>query len=244
MGHRRNGIISAVRSLQTSTHCLQVTQYILGQVTKRYACYLATCTRMVTATLKLLWSTDRHAPAQQISLECGEIGRQANGAVMLTMGKTVSTSSCAWDLLDEETSTFLVKLVFAQSCIPCLQGAHDPQAPPTASGSEVQPGIHRYSNGLQMLYATACCSSEPAGDGSFLPMTVNYSERFSATGRTTWVSVSAFYLSCGSHNCMSGHQSALYLRVAKAAPCFVRIILHSALAAWCDGYAPGAEGAG
>ena len=40
-------------------------------------------------------------------------------------------------------------------------------------------------DGLQMLYATACCSSEPAGDGSFLPMTVNYSERFSATGRTT-----------------------------------------------------------
>ena len=42
--------------------------------------------------------TDGH-PCQQISLECGEIGRQANGAVMLTMGKTVSsfqlcTGSC------------------------------------------------------------------------------------------------------------------------------------------------------
>lgn len=48
-----------------------------------------------------------------IVLQTGEIGRQANGAVMATMGDTV-------------------------------------------------------------IYSTACCSGSPVGDGSFLPLTVNY----------------------------------------------------------------------
>jgi polyribonucleotide nucleotidyltransferase len=38
--------------------------------------------------------------------------------------------------------------------------------------------------GETVLYATACCSSSPTGDGSFVPFTVNYAERFSAAGRT------------------------------------------------------------
>ncbi|KXZ45459.1 hypothetical protein GPECTOR_54g200 [Gonium pectorale] len=59
-----------------------------------------------------------------IKLETGEIGRQANGAVMATCGET-------------------------------------------------------------MIYATACCSPQPTGDGSFVPLTVNYAERFSAAGRTS-----------------------------------------------------------
>ncbi|KAK9785006.1 hypothetical protein WJX73_001650 [Symbiochloris irregularis] len=58
---------------------------------------------------------------QEITLETGEIGRQANGAVMLTVGETV-------------------------------------------------------------IYATACCGDQGA-DGSFLPMQVQYSERFSSAGR-------------------------------------------------------------
>lgn len=61
----------------------------------------------------------------QIKLETGEIGRQANGAVMASCGGTV-------------------------------------------------------------VYATACCSAAPVGDGSFVPLTVNYTERFSAAGRTRW----------------------------------------------------------
>lgn len=61
---------------------------------------------------------------KQIKLETGEIGRQANGAVMATCGGTV-------------------------------------------------------------VYATACCSAAPVGDGSFVPLTVNYTERFSAAGRTS-----------------------------------------------------------
>ncbi|CAL5228653.1 g11822 [Coccomyxa viridis] len=65
-----------------------------------------------------------HSAGREIFLESGEIGRQANGAVMLRSGDT-------------------------------------------------------------MVYATACCSREATGDGSFLPLTVNYSERFSAAGRTT-----------------------------------------------------------
>ncbi|GLI65046.1 hypothetical protein VaNZ11_008469, partial [Volvox africanus] len=61
---------------------------------------------------------------QTITLETGEIGRQANGSIMGTCGQT-------------------------------------------------------------MIYATACCSPSPTGDGSFLPLTVNYAERFSAAGRTS-----------------------------------------------------------
>ncbi|KAF6256365.1 putative polyribonucleotide nucleotidyltransferase [Scenedesmus sp. NREL 46B-D3] len=61
---------------------------------------------------------------QQVILETGEIGRQANGAVMVTMGETV-------------------------------------------------------------LYATACCSDKPQGDGSFVPLSVHYQERFSAAGKTS-----------------------------------------------------------
>ena len=34
------------------------------------------------------------------------------------------------------------------------------------------------------MYATACCSSDKAGDGSFVPLQVMYSERFSAAGKT------------------------------------------------------------
>lgn len=36
----------------------------------------------------------------------------------------------------------------------------------------------------QMLYTTACCGEQPEGDGSFLPLQVHYSERFSSAGRT------------------------------------------------------------
>ncbi|KAK9829222.1 hypothetical protein WJX72_004572 [[Myrmecia] bisecta] len=59
-----------------------------------------------------------------ISIETGEIGRQANGAVLVTDGKTI-------------------------------------------------------------IYTTACCSDEPQSDGSFVPLQVNYAERFSAAGRTS-----------------------------------------------------------
>ena len=38
-----------------------------------------------------------------------------------------------------------------------------------------------------MVYATACCSNFPTGDGQFVPLTVNYGERFSAVGRTRFV---------------------------------------------------------
>ncbi len=36
----------------------------------------------------------------------------------------------------------------------------------------------------QVLYTTACCSLEATGDGSFIPLQVNYTERFSAAGKT------------------------------------------------------------
>jgi hypothetical protein len=41
----------------------------------------------------------------------------------------------------------------------------------------------------QVLYATACCGNSPQGDGSFLPLSVHYQERFSAAGRTRCVFV-------------------------------------------------------
>jgi hypothetical protein len=37
---------------------------------------------------------------------------------------------------------------------------------------------------LQVLYATACCGPKPQGDGSFVPLSVHYQERFSAAGKT------------------------------------------------------------
>ena len=43
----------------------------------------------------------------------------------------------------------------------------------------------RLSIRVQIVYATACCTSQIGGDGSFMPLTVHYSERFSAAGRTT-----------------------------------------------------------
>lgn len=36
-----------------------------------------------------------------------------------------------------------------------------------------------------LTYTTACCSPSPTGDGSFVPLTVSYAERFSAAGRTS-----------------------------------------------------------
>ena len=36
-----------------------------------------------------------------------------------------------------------------------------------------------------MLYTTACADYDAAGDGSFAPLQVHYSERFSAAGRTS-----------------------------------------------------------
>ena len=70
----------------------------------------------------------------QITIETGEIARQANGAVTLTDGETI---------------------VLATAC------------------AEPAPG------------PDAAASSHQRGDGSFVPLQVNYSERFSAAGRTT-----------------------------------------------------------
>jgi hypothetical protein len=36
----------------------------------------------------------------------------------------------------------------------------------------------------QVIYTTACCAGKASGDGSFVPLTVNYQERFSAAGKT------------------------------------------------------------
>ncbi|KIY96871.1 polyribonucleotidenucleotidyltransferase, partial [Monoraphidium neglectum] len=39
--------------------------------------------------------------------------------------------------------------------------------------------------GETVLYTTVCCENTPKGDGSFVPLQVNYQERFSAAGRTS-----------------------------------------------------------
>ena len=41
------------------------------------------------------------------------------------------------------------------------------------------------TEGETMLYTTACASRDCTGDGSFVPLTVNYAERFSAAGKTS-----------------------------------------------------------
>lgn len=37
----------------------------------------------------------------------------------------------------------------------------------------------------QILYTTACADEDSSGDGSFAPLQVHYTERFSAAGRTS-----------------------------------------------------------
>ena len=46
------------------------------------------------------------------------------------------------------------------------------------------PKVSPSATSMQMVYATACCGDVPAGVGSFVPLTVNYAERFSAVGKT------------------------------------------------------------
>jgi len=41
------------------------------------------------------------------------------------------------------------------------------------------------TEGETIVYSTACASRDCTGDGSFVPLTVNYAERFSAAGRTS-----------------------------------------------------------
>lgn len=84
----------------------------------------------------------------QLTLETGEIGRQANGAVMAKLGDTVS--------------------IVMRYSSPVMSSFH-------LCGKEVQVAsgaIDVVVFLLQMLYTTACCSNEPAGDGSFLPLQV------------------------------------------------------------------------
>ena len=64
-----------------------------------------------------------HIGDSEVTIETGRIGRQANGAVMVTEGETV-------------------------------------------------------------MYATICAGREVTADGGFVPLTVNYQERFSAVGKT------------------------------------------------------------
>ena len=45
-------------------------------------------------------------------------------------------------------------------------------------------GAVMVTEGETMLYTTICAGREATADGSFVPLTVNYSERFSAAGRT------------------------------------------------------------
>ena len=39
---------------------------------------------------------------------------------------------------------------------------------------------------LQAVYTTACCGNETVTQGSFAPFSVNYTERYSAAGRTRY----------------------------------------------------------
>ena len=58
------------------------------------------------------------------------------------------------------------------------------------------PHLLRAPRHLQVLYTTACCNAGKTTDGSFTPLTINYSERFSAAGRTRWVAHAMQELTC------------------------------------------------
>jgi polyribonucleotide nucleotidyltransferase len=46
-------------------------------------------------------------------------------------------------------------------------------------------GAVTVTDGETMLYTTVCASTEPSEPSDFIPLTVNYQERFSAAGRTS-----------------------------------------------------------
>ena len=83
----------------------------------------------------------------QLTLETGEIGRQANGAVMARLGDTVCV------------------------CCESLVKSAMQHVPPAYSYCAFHVKINLLL-GAQMLYSTACCEREPTGDGSFLPLQV------------------------------------------------------------------------
>ena len=103
----------------------------------------------------------------QIKLETGEIGRQANGSIMATCGETVRLSQRLVLIV-----TNIIILV-----IPLYSPMRQRQILSHLLNSYYVPY-------LQMVYVTACCSDFPTGDGQFVPLTVNYAERFSAAGKT------------------------------------------------------------
>lgn len=92
----------------------------------------------------------------QITLETGEIGRQA---------------SCAITAIDGET----VRLRWMGRCFSyCIHGK--------GALVLILVDIRIF---LQIIYTTVCADMDNASDGSFAPLQVNYTERFSAAGRTT-----------------------------------------------------------
>ena len=99
----------------------------------------------------------------QVTLECGEIGRQANGAIMITDGETVSFRflSFHWTGIEQ---------IFNQN-------------PRCVLGHFTNP-IGLEVSLLQVLYTTACCDGDPVPQGGFSPFQVNYTEPFSAAGKT------------------------------------------------------------
>lgn len=96
------------------------------------------------------------------------MGRQANGAVLATMGETVGGGL---------------------ACLPrtCARGVHAHSPSCAHQYPSARSHAHRRSPATartQVIYTTACCAEKPSGDGSFVPLTVNYQERFSAAGKT------------------------------------------------------------
>ena len=83
----------------------------------------------------------------QLTLETGEIGRQANGAVMARLGHTV----CAAAMRHSRPYAVLA----VSSTLIAV----------TSHPTDMLPAV-------QILYTTACCDRQPTGDGSFLPLQV------------------------------------------------------------------------
>ena len=130
----------------------------------------------------------------QITLETGEIGRQASGAVMATDGETVSRPALPCPALTYFVQT-LVETTNHHTCGSSQQDlvtlciliagglwetlSQIPVCHPSLA--QASPG---YVARAQMVYTTACADGDSSGDGSFAPLQVHYFERFSAAGRT------------------------------------------------------------
>lgn len=107
----------------------------------------------------------------QLAFETGEIGRLAGGAVMASLGGTVSCTTQLLMLKWQHTVATGLLLIERGRSSTCFCNI------PTVA--VLNPLLC-----LQVIYTTACSATSSADDGDFMPLSVHYAERYSSAGKT------------------------------------------------------------